>query len=190
MASEVGICNSALIKIGAARITALTEGSKNANLCNEQYAKLRDAELRGHDWNFAVARAKLAQIAGTPPSGFDYWYQLPSDWLRTIAVHASDADTGDLKYEIKGDRLLSDAVDVYLVYIRQVTDPNEMDTLFREALAYRIAAELAIPIAASGTLHDRMLRNYRDAAMRAKGVDAIEDYPKRFPQSAWVSARA
>jgi hypothetical protein len=87
MASEVGICNSALIKIGASRITSLTEGSKNANLCAEQYAKLRDAELRAHLWNFATSRQKLAQISGAPVSGFEFHYQLPSDWVRTVAVY-------------------------------------------------------------------------------------------------------
>jgi len=189
MASEVGICNSALIKIGAARITSLTEGSKNANLCNEQYAKLRDSELRGHTWNFAKTRVKLAQISGAPVSGFDYHYQLPTDWLRAIAAYDSDADQGVLTYEIKGDRLLADSTDVYLVYVRQVTDPNDMDAMFREALAYRLAAELAIPIASSGSLHDRMMRGFGSALRRAKSADAIEDFPEQFPSSPWVTGR-
>ena len=189
MASEVGICNSGLIKIGGTRITSLTEGSKNADLCVEQYAKVRDAELRGHTWNFAKERVKLAQISGTPVSGFDNHYQLPSDWLRTIAVYNNDADQGGLKYEIKGDRILTDAVDAYLVYVKKITDPNEMDAGFREMLAYRLAAELAIPIAQSGSLHDRMLRGYSVALRRAKSADAIEDYPEQFPSSPWVTAR-
>ena len=62
MASVLGICNSGLIKLGASTIMSLTEGTKNANLCNEQFAKLRDEVLRGHNWNFAIARAKLAQL--------------------------------------------------------------------------------------------------------------------------------
>lgn len=189
MASEVGICNSALIKIGAARITSLTEGTKNANLCNEQYGKLREAELRAHTWNFAKSRVKLSQITGDPVSGFDYRYQLPADWLRTIDVFDSDTDRGDLQYEIKGDRLLTDAVDAYLIYIRDVDNPNEMDPLFRETLAWRLAAELAIPIASSGTLHDRMSRGYSGAVLRARSADAIEDFPAEFPVSPWVAAR-
>ena len=42
MSSKVGICNSALIKLGASTIMSLADGSKNASLCNEQYDKLRD----------------------------------------------------------------------------------------------------------------------------------------------------
>ena len=44
--SEVAICNSALIKIGAAEITSLSDVNKRAQLCNEQYSKLRDELLR------------------------------------------------------------------------------------------------------------------------------------------------
>ena len=71
MASEVGICNSALVKIGEPTITALDQGGKAASTCNELYEKLRDELLRRHQWNFAVARAKLARLSETPAFGFD-----------------------------------------------------------------------------------------------------------------------
>ena len=56
MASEVDICNRALSKLGAARITSLTEDSVNARACNAMYESVRDAELRAHPWNFAMKR--------------------------------------------------------------------------------------------------------------------------------------
>ena len=43
MASVVQICNSALNQLGASSITALTENSKNARICNERYETIRDA---------------------------------------------------------------------------------------------------------------------------------------------------
>src|SRR3546814_21060725 len=42
MASEVGIVNSALIKIGAKTITSLTDGSENANKANAIYESVRE----------------------------------------------------------------------------------------------------------------------------------------------------
>ena len=69
MADVTGLCNSALAKIGAARITALDEGSKNANLCAELYERSRDDLLRAHSWNFATARAKLAKKGAAPTFG-------------------------------------------------------------------------------------------------------------------------
>ncbi len=102
MASIVGICNSALIKLGASTILSLTEGSKNANLCNEQYEKLRDDLLRAHPWNFAAARQKLARLADAPAFGFAYAYQLPAAFLRAIEVSGNDSGRGGAAYKIEG----------------------------------------------------------------------------------------
>src|SRR5690606_5587709 len=87
MADITGICNSALAKIGAARITGLAEGSRNAGLCAELYDKCRDDLLRAHSWNFAAARAKLARAAEAPAFGPAHAYVLPADWIRCVAAH-------------------------------------------------------------------------------------------------------
>lgn len=171
------------------RITSLTEGSPNANRCNEQYAKLRDQMLRKHLWNFAKERVKLAQLSETPVSGFDYQYQLPSDLMRVLAVHDNDASRGTIRYEIKGDRILSDANEIYLIYVRRVTDPNEMDELFRECLAIALAEDLALAVTGSQPLQERMRGKLRSEIATAKGADAIEDWPEQFPESSWLSAR-
>lgn len=189
MASVIGICNSALVKIGARTITSLTEGSKNANLCNEQYAKLRDEVLRAHSWNFAIARAKLGRLVEAPAFGFANAYQLPSDFLRAVAVHDNPDGAGAVPYQIEGQRALSDAEELYLRYVRRVEDPNAFDALFREALAYRIGAELAVPIAQSTTLHEQMQRLSDRALRRARGVDAQENFPEALPDGSWTTAR-
>lgn len=188
MASVIGICNSALVKIGARTITSLTEGSKNANLCNEQFAKLRDEVLRAHSWNFAVARAKLGRLVEAPAFGFAYAYQLPSDFLRAVAIHDNPGG-GTVPYQIEGQRVLTDAEAIYLRYVRRIEDPNAFDALFREALAYRVAAELAVPIAQSSTLHEQMQRLSDRAVRRARGVDAQENYPEPLPDGSWLTAR-
>ena len=60
MPSVVDICNEAMDLLGAATITALTENSKEARLCNRRFSTVRDATLRSHTWNCAIARADLA----------------------------------------------------------------------------------------------------------------------------------
>ena len=190
MASVIGICNSALVKLGASTIVSLTEGTKNANLCNEQYDKVRDALLRAHPWSFAIARAKLAQLAVTPTFGWDHAYQLPADFLRVVAVYDNDDGVGTVPYAVEGRTLLSDADDLYLRYVRREDDPNRFDALFREALAFRLAADLAIPIVQSNTLAERMTALADRMARKARAADSIEDYPERMPDGAWLTARA
>ena len=51
MPSVVDICNEAMDLLGAATITALTENSKEARLCNRRFSTVRDATLRSHPWN-------------------------------------------------------------------------------------------------------------------------------------------
>ena len=84
MASVVQICNSALNQLGAASITALTDNSKNARLCNERYTVVRDAVFRSHPWNSLIKRQQLAQTTNTPAYGFSYEFALPSDCLRVL----------------------------------------------------------------------------------------------------------
>jgi hypothetical protein len=189
MASETGICNSALVKIGATRIVALDDGSRNANACAELYPKLRDDLLRAHPWNFAVARAKLGRLATAPIFGFSYVYQLPADWLRTLAVSDNDRGEGAVEYRIEGRRLACSAADIWLRYVRVVTDANEMPADFREALAAMLGRDLAIPIAQSSALRETMDRAFRDAFGRARSTDALEDFPEALPEGSWVGVR-
>lgn len=190
MATEIGICNSALSKIGVTKaISSLTEGSKTANACNEQYAKLRDDLLRAHLWNFATARAELQASTTAPASEYDFAYQLPSDWIRTVAVHDNDAGEGAVEYRIEGRQILANALRAWLKYVKRVADPNEMPADFREALALMLAAELAAPIANSNTLKTTLAAEFQRKLRKAKSTDAVEDYPESMPAGSWVTAR-
>ena len=57
----ITLCNQALYLLGAKPITALDQGTQEANLCNAFYAAERRNLLRGHLWNFAINRAELAE---------------------------------------------------------------------------------------------------------------------------------
>lgn len=195
MATEAGICNSAFSKLGNNRIVSLTAGTPAANLCIEQYGKLRDHLLRSHDWNFAASRVRLAQLSSAPAFGHRFQYALPADWMRTISVHADDGrnhpimDYATESTEAEGRVLRTDHAEVYLRYVRGLTDPNVMDPAFREALAWRLAMELAVPLAKSGALRDRMERGFEDALAVAKSIDGQDDPPQRLPEPSWVTAR-
>lgn len=189
MASEVGICNSALVKLGEPTITALDQGGKAASTCNALYDKLRDELLRRHQWNFAVARVKLARLSEAPAFGFDHQFELPADHLRTVAVFDNDAGIGAVRYRIEGGAILSDAEDIYLHHIRQVTDPNRMTADFREALSAMLAMEMAIPIADSRTLQQQMAELFRLKLTIAMSTDAVEDFPDEIPAGSWVAER-
>jgi hypothetical protein len=189
MASIVGICNSALIKLGASTIMSLSDGSKNANLSNEQYPKLRDDLLRSHPWNFAIRRAKLAKLSTSPVFGFSGAFQLPADWLRVVSVHNNDNGAGWIEYRIAGRTIESNASDLYLRYVAAVEDPNDMPISFRECLSWRLAVDLSQAITQSTTVMQAMEKGLKPALLTAKSTDAIEDFPESQPPSGWVTIR-
>ena len=97
MASVVSICNSALNQLGAASITALTDNSKNARLCNERYETVRDAVFRSHPWNSLIKRQQLAQDTATPAYGFSYQFTLRETIAAGIAADIAYAITANLQ---------------------------------------------------------------------------------------------
>jgi hypothetical protein len=190
MTSEVAICNAALAKVSNNRITSLTEGSTAGDLCNEMYGRVRDRLLRRHIWNFNKKRVKLAQLSTAPVFGWTYAYQLPSDWVRNIAVYPDSAGIGQTHgYQVEGRRILSDHENIYLVYGGRITDPNDFDDMFREALAYALAVELAVPLAKSATLRDRMNEAFLAYVMEAQTIDGQDDPPEFAAEPGWATVR-
>lgn len=183
--TEVTICNSALIKLGAERINSLSETNKRARLCNEQYSKLRDEVLRSHPWNFAIKRVALASTGVKPLFDYDYEFTIPTDVLRIISLHDKT-----IKWRIEaGRKLLSDSSEVNIEYIAQVTAAAEFDTYFAEALALRLASDLAYPLVQSLNLQNSMLQRYELHMKNARSLDAQEGTPSDLIDDTWVEIR-
>jgi len=190
MSSETEICNRALQKLGAGRITSLTQGSANARSCNVAYAPIRDAELRAHAWSFSIKRVQLAALAIGPIFYFDNQFQLPSDFLRLLPRDRFD-NLADLDWTIEERNLLTDdAAPLNVRYVAQITDPNTMDALFREALSSKIAYELCEEITQSNTKKEAARIDYIMAIREARRINAIEKTAEDLPEDNWLKARA
>lgn len=193
--SKADICNSALAKVGARRISSLNDDSKEARLCKEIYPRATGELLRSHPWNFAIARVQLAALAAAPAFGFAYQFQLPSDCLRVLNVDAEFADDqvgqgAHYNWKIEGRLLLADDSDIKIKYVDDVTNsPHLFDLAFVEALAYRIASDLAYPLAQSNPLANRMDQQYRAALAFARTYDAQEGSSDRFSADQWLDSR-
>ena len=151
------ICNMALNRIGAKRITDFdTDTSVEAVACQLHYEPTRDAILRGFEWNFASGRATLRKDTNTPDFGYDNQFVLPNDFLRIKSLNDSDTSPGD--YVIEGSLLLTDDDEVELLYIKKITDTTKFEPLFVEVLVLELALKLVNPLAGAG-LNSERLRN-------------------------------
>ena len=189
MASVTSIVNNALRELGGSRITSLTDGTTNANIANDVYTDVRQAALRSHHWNFATTRVKLGKLAAAPVFGFDNKFQLSADHLRVVAVYNNDGGVGTVPYRIEQKAIHSNADDLYLEYIKNVTDPNLMTSDFRRYLEFLLAAAMAMGVTNSRGMRDDMDKAATKQFRKSKGSDSIENYPDAQQNGSWLDER-
>ena len=90
--TKVNICNSALAKVGATRISSLDDDKKQARLCKELYTIITQQMIESHPWNFAISRVEVAAVVAAPAFGFSYQFQVPSDCLRILNLQDDFSD--------------------------------------------------------------------------------------------------
>ena len=191
MASVVNMCNSALNLIGASTISALTEDTKNARLCNQRYEPVRNRVFRGHNWNCLIKRVELAQNSTAPVVEYTYAYALPSDFLRVLKIHngTTDSIASDLDYKVEGKNIITNQTTVYLVYVSLDEDPNNYDAYLREAISHQLAADLAYPITNNATLAKNYLINADERLREARFIDATENSLDTIEANEFTDAR-
>lgn len=187
MASEVDICNIALRRIGAERITSLAEQTKRAKLCNDAYAIVRDAMLRSHPWNFATFRVELAKTATTPEFGYSSEFQLPNDYLRIMIIE--DGDLIDYDFRIEQDKLLIDENALKIEYISKITNTGLFDPNFVTALGLAIAEELSYAMVQSNSLKEQIREDARIALASARLIDAQSNGVRQLITNEWTQER-
>lgn len=174
MATELGIVNSALIKLGVEIISALPGTTRQGAIANEQYAKIRDELLYEHPWNFAIKRATLVATVNIPEFDFAYEYTLPADCLRVWATQYEE----DF-YQVEGTKLYSNYSNLKIRYISKVTDASIFSPQFAELLSLKLAADLAFILVQSNTLKGTLLQEYITKLRDARSHDGQENpsYP-------------
>lgn len=199
MASDVQIANSALTKLGAARITALTDNTKEAREINAIYELRRNKLLRSFNWSFAMTRAQLSALADAPSWGYSYQYQLPADCVRVVQVNdlwvipsAADFIGGpdSEPYQIEGRTIVTDfSAPLKIRYVQKVTNPGTFDDCFVETLAYDLAHEACEAITQSSTKKADMRQGRKDEIMEAIRANAIELPPQTMADDSWIASR-
>jgi hypothetical protein len=196
MASEVDICNLALSHIGAsATISSLTEQSEEAFHCNLLYADARDSVLRTHPWGFAKRHLALSDM-GSPPGNWSYRYSYPNDAIYAREILQTDTAGDPIKFEIalsdayNSRVILTDQEDAVLVYTYKVTNTLAFDPLFINALTWKIAASVAMPLTRD---HERLKmahQMYIEAVSQAQTFDSNESHEDINREAAWITARS
>lgn len=215
MASEIEICNRALSRISINSLIAdMTEASPQAQACSQHYAACRDEALEDAPWNFAQKVEALAEVSGVTVPGWGYVYRYPTDCLKAsvltdesgqrLPLQVCSRDVWDyaafsrrVPFVVMADPvtagariICTDQPQAYLWYTTRVTDPNQMSTLFRSALAWKLGGELALVLRADTRLAQTAMQQYMAEVSRAQAGTLNEAQPDEPPSSPTIQARA
>ena len=191
MASTVDICNSALNLLGASTISALTDDSKNARLCNQRYEPVRNRVFRSHAWNCLHKRVQLAQNSTAPVVEYSNAYALPSDCLRVLKIHngTTDSIASSIDYKLEGRNIVTDEGTIYLIYIALITDPNEYDSYLQESISHQLAADIAYAVTNNATLANNYMTRADERLREARFIDATENALGTIESNEFTDAR-
>lgn len=215
--SELEIYNLALTRIGHEPLSSPTERGKGGDRCRLHYPVMRDTVLTAHPWNFAIRRAELAQLGVTPTFEFTYAFALPTDpyCLRVLrtgweangfsssAVYGFPGLSGygipTVEYRIESINvsgtpvraLLCNEDSAAIEFIARITDVALYSALFVDALAARLAAEIAFSMTDNQSAAKTMMDFYAAKMAEARVMDAQEGSPRDVVNTdGWLIARA
>mgnify|MGYP001435735756 CR=1 FL=1 len=191
MASVVNMCNSALNLLGASTISALTDDTKNARLCNQRYEPVRNRVFRSHAWNCLHKRVQLAQNSTAPVIEYSNAYALPSDCLRVLKVHngTTDSIASAIDYKLEGRNIVTDEGTIYLIYVALDADPNNYDSYLQESISHQLAADLCYAITNNATLANNYMARADERLREARFIDATENSLGTIESNEFTDAR-
>lgn len=189
--TKLEIINLALIRIGESPVTSLDEGSTAARTADLLYDESRRAMLRDSDWNFAVKDVLLTPVdTDEAPAVF----AVPADCLRVMRVYDKSKAVGSRGvgtkewFKVQGNKIYTYARTPLCVYVRDEEDAGLFDAKFAEALSYKLAGELAMPVRQSESLMASMLNAYQSVVATA-ATESGNEHDQNLPSNPYVEVR-
>lgn len=164
MTSQIALCASALLMIGADEITSFDEDTREAKLCTNLYPTTRNALLQQHPWRFSLGQGTLARLVAKPLYGYRYAYQLPSGFLRVI-----EAERGN--FALFEDKLYSDEPSLNITY-QFVPDEGRFPAYFTRVLELKMAEILSVAVSEELAKSNVFAEKARQEMIRARAIDS------------------
>lgn len=196
----IEICNMALSRIGRDRIISLDSNNEESRQCKMYYDMCRQSLLKDYDWGFAKRIDQMAQV-DFKHFGWQYVYAYPSGCLQILRiynnngeslVHNSDEDDEWDIFNMSGSsQAVACNVDMAMVeYIIDVRDSGVYSAQFCDALAWRIAAEIAMQLTGDANLRGQSWQFYEMTVRKVKTNTARERNVDKRNINKYIKARS
>ena len=179
---KTGIANLALGNLGEANIQSLSDDNARARACAARIEDVIVTVLRMHVWNCALERKLLTNI-GEPIFGWNYIYQLPSDYIRVVEVDPVS------KFIVEKKNILSNEKTLYLLYVATPTDTNNLDPLLVEAISIKLAWEISETLTSKEGLKREMMQKYIISLQEARSANSNDKTPEHRERSSYYDAK-
>lgn len=201
--NRTSIINTALMRVGAQGVTAAFQDAPAAQTAAAAYDRVLTYCLSLHPWSFAMRHAALApgaaavariggltdgdsRGAGFAGPGWRYAYPLPADCLRVVTA-AADGGEQHICYSLAGDALQANAAAVIVSYVS--SEAASFPDAFADALAWRVALEIAPYVQQGGGNARDYLEMFERALDRAKVENDMQRRPGRVCRSGFLRER-
>jgi len=198
MPTKTEIANKALSRLGQG-VTIQnvdTDQSVEAGYVRTFYEPARQEILRQHTWGFAKGFRELVQTANKPNSNFySFQFKFPNDVLRIVEIERSVSNSGPEKFERaydhrSGDPVILTTVESPVAIVTEdIRSEKLFDPMFADALAYRIAVDIAPLVTSDTSKQELMVQFMQRAIEQAKAVSSEEGEQRDRPEADWIRSR-
>lgn len=188
---QIDIVNIALTRLGMATITGMTEGSAEAAAAEKVWEVSLSSVLQEARWGFNVRRSALA-LCEENPAGYPYThaYAAPSDLLQPYGIFTPDSTAyGRTPFIYEGGRIMTDVQDAVLIYGAYMDRVSAFSARFCDALAWRLAMELAGKLTQRASLLEYATTQYKAVLTGAKAVAGNAQHPGNNTICTYIRAR-
>ena len=197
MTTKLQLYNLALAKMKASALVAVTDRSEARRALDTHYDHVLQYMLEAGFWKFAMRTVSITQDTSVTPSfGYSQAFNMPSDWVRTYDVSASQDFNPPLEDWIEESNLFfAHSGPLYVRYVSNSSSGYGLDlsrwtARFITAVAYELAARSAPKATGSSDSFTEKLEKDAVAALsNAKNFEALREPSKRLPQGAWNTGR-
>jgi hypothetical protein len=184
--TDVSICSTALLLLGAQSINSLDDTTDRARIVATVYPFIRDKVLRSFPWNCCIKRVILSPDTEAPAFDWNFQFTLPSDFVKPLQVGLTWQED---EFKIEGRKLLSDENPCYLRYVFLNTNAGSWDAGLVAVVTAELVAALAYPITQSASLADTKTKEAMVVTRQARAVDGQDDTPEQLGDERLLSAR-
>jgi hypothetical protein len=193
MATKLGIWNDALRMIGEHRLVSLTEDTEARYVLEDAWDDCVKFVFTEGLWNFATKTEQIAADTGqTPIPGFDFVFDKPLYWLRTIAISQTSRFDTEAIYRDENNKIYANVDTLYIRFIsHERSDDSQIENwppAFAKLVAAYLAMECAERVSGSSSKSAAIADEYKRVLASAKNKDALDQAQMFTSPGNWIRA--